>query len=167
MGGEFEGEGGVVFIEELEDVSLLGGPGAAPPRATDVAAAKPSAKRPKVSEEDPDSQPRKKKKKKKKTLSAPGKPLPAETPLPGEAGGGTSAEDLERSEWAKLGLCLPIVNELHNQGFVTPTRVQSEGIPAALVQGESLIGASETGSGKTLAFGLPMIEALLLARSGR
>ena len=163
-GGEFEGEGGVVFIEELEDVSLLGGPGAAPPRATDEAAAKPSAKRPKISEEDLDSQPRKKKK--KKTLSAPGKPLPAETPPPGEAGGGTSAEDLERSEWAKLGLCLPIANELHNQGFVTPTRVQSEGIPTALAPGESLIGASETGSGKTLAFGLPMIEALLLARSG-
>ena len=166
-GAEFEGEGGVVFIEELEDVSLLDGPGAKLASAADKAAAKPSKKRPKVSEEE--SQPRKKKKKKKH--AAPGsatakvEPLPAKSPPAGEAGGGGSADDLERSEWAKLGLCLPIVNELHAQGFTSPTRIQSEGIPSALASGESLIGASETGSGKTLAFGLPMIDALLAARA--
>lgn len=171
----FEGEGGVVFIEELEDVSLLGGLGGA---GTDGAARESGeegrrnpeikAKRPKVAaDEETGTQPRKKKQKRKhpatKVQNGVAAPVPVGPPA-GKVARKDTAEDLERSEWAKLGLCLPLVNALQSHGFTSPTRVQTEGIPLALAPGESLIGASETGSGKTLAFGLPMIEALLRPR---
>ncbi len=40
------------------------------------------------------------------------------------------------------------------QGFATPTPIQSQGWPMALL-GRDMVGISATGSGKTLAFLLP------------
>jgi ATP-independent RNA helicase DbpA len=55
---------------------------------------------------------------------------------------------------------LAVVAEL---GFVTPTRVQAQAIPA-LLAGNDLVGQSRTGSGKTAAFALPLLEKLELGQ---
>ncbi len=44
-------------------------------------------------------------------------------------------------------------------GFVEPSPIQAEAIPAAL-QGRDIIGQAQTGTGKTAAFGIPMVERL-------
>ena len=46
--------------------------------------------------------------------------------------------------------------------FVTPTPIQAQAIPPALV-GSDLIATAQTGTGKTLAFALPILESLLKA----
>ena len=48
---------------------------------------------------------------------------------------------------------------LDRLGFVTPTPIQEQAIPAALT-GHDLIGLAQTGTGKTLAFTLPIIRRL-------
>lgn len=45
-------------------------------------------------------------------------------------------------------------------GFVTPTPIQLEAIPAAL-EGRDILGSAQTGTGKTLAFVLPIITKLM------
>ncbi|MFM1847173.1 MAG: hypothetical protein RL417_647 [Pseudomonadota bacterium] len=47
-------------------------------------------------------------------------------------------------------------------GFVSPTPIQAQSIPAAL-EGRDLVASAETGSGKTAAFGIPLITRLLAA----
>jgi ATP-dependent RNA helicase RhlE len=49
---------------------------------------------------------------------------------------------------------------LAQNGFVTPTPVQSESIPPAL-EGRDVVATAQTGTGKTLAFVLPVLESLL------
>jgi ATP-dependent RNA helicase RhlE len=44
--------------------------------------------------------------------------------------------------------------------FVTPTPIQAQAIPPALL-GSDLIATAQTGTGKTLAFALPILESLL------
>lgn len=48
---------------------------------------------------------------------------------------------------------------LASMGFVEPTPVQVEAIPA-LLAGHNVVGQSATGSGKTLAYGIPLVERL-------
>jgi ATP-dependent RNA helicase RhlE len=45
------------------------------------------------------------------------------------------------------------------QGFVTPTPIQAQAIPPALL-GHDVVATAQTGTGKTLAFALPILEAL-------
>jgi ATP-dependent RNA helicase DDX5/DBP2 len=47
-----------------------------------------------------------------------------------------------------------VLNEVIKQGFPSPTPIQSQGWPMALL-GRDMVGISATGSGKTLAFLLP------------
>lgn len=47
-----------------------------------------------------------------------------------------------------------VLREVLKQGFPSPTCIQSQGWPMALL-GRDMIGISATGSGKTLAFLLP------------
>ena len=47
-----------------------------------------------------------------------------------------------------------VLNEVMKQGFPSPTSIQSQGWPMALL-GRDMVGISATGSGKTLAFLLP------------
>lgn len=47
-----------------------------------------------------------------------------------------------------------VLSEVLKQGFSTPTPIQSQGWPMALM-GRDMVGISATGSGKTLAFLLP------------
>ncbi len=46
------------------------------------------------------------------------------------------------------------------KGFVTPSPIQDQAIPAALA-GQDVIGIASTGTGKTAAFALPMLERLM------
>jgi ATP-dependent RNA helicase RhlE len=45
------------------------------------------------------------------------------------------------------------------QGFVTPTPIQAQAIPPAIL-GHDVVATAQTGTGKTLAFALPILESL-------
>src|SRR5208283_5664694 len=50
-------------------------------------------------------------------------------------------------------------------GYVTPTPIQEQTIPAIL-QGRDLIGLAQTGTGKTAAFALPILHRLQQGKRG-
>jgi ATP-dependent RNA helicase RhlE len=58
-----------------------------------------------------------------------------------------------------LGLDGRILQALAEEGYTTPTPIQRDAIPAALV-GRDLLGIAQTGTGKTAAFGLPLLHRL-------
>jgi ATP-dependent RNA helicase RhlE len=49
------------------------------------------------------------------------------------------------------------------QGFVTPTPIQAQAIPPAML-GHDVVATAQTGTGKTLAFALPILESLLSSK---
>src|SRR5438309_11558111 len=54
----------------------------------------------------------------------------------------------------------PILRKnLAAEGFVTPTAIQAEAIPPAML-GLDVVATAQTGTGKTLAFALPILESL-------
>lgn len=59
----------------------------------------------------------------------------------------------------EFGLSDPILKALTEAGYETPTPIQAEAIPVALM-GRDILGCAQTGTGKTASFTLPMIEAL-------
>jgi ATP-dependent RNA helicase RhlE len=66
-----------------------------------------------------------------------------------------------------LGLSAPILDALAEQGYDTPSPIQSKAIPAVL-EGKDVMGAAQTGTGKTAGFTLPILQKLSngkLARS--
>jgi superfamily II DNA/RNA helicase len=52
------------------------------------------------------------------------------------------------------------------KGYVTPSPVQDQAIPAAL-EGKDIIGIASTGTGKTAAFALPILHKLLIDRESK
>ncbi len=58
-----------------------------------------------------------------------------------------------------LGLRADILRAIADQGYSTPTPIQSQAIPAVLKGGDILAGA-QTGTGKTAGFTLPLLEKL-------
>lgn len=66
--------------------------------------------------------------------------------------------------FAALGLSTPLVEAVTEQGYSTPSPIQSQAIPAILA-GQDVMAAAQTGTGKTAAFTLPLLE--LLARGQR
>ncbi|MEK0416928.1 MAG: hypothetical protein RI949_934, partial [Pseudomonadota bacterium] len=62
-------------------------------------------------------------------------------------------------KFADLGLAEPILRAVHEQGYDTPTPIQSQAIPAVLKGGDLMAGA-QTGTGKTAGFTLPMLHRL-------
>ena len=62
-----------------------------------------------------------------------------------------------------LSLDPRLLRSVQHLGFVKPTEIQQEAIPAVMV-GRDLIVSSQTGSGKTLAYLLPMMQRLLKSR---
>ncbi len=52
-----------------------------------------------------------------------------------------------------------LLQKLTRLGFLVPTPIQTQAIPAGL-SGRDVIGIAQTGTGKTLAFGIPMIVNL-------
>ncbi|MDC7700282.1 DEAD/DEAH box helicase [Vogesella sp. LYT5W] len=61
--------------------------------------------------------------------------------------------------FSDLGLPEPIVQALTKSGYESPTDVQAEAIPAALL-GKDLLVSAQTGSGKTAAFLLPALTKM-------
>ncbi len=59
-----------------------------------------------------------------------------------------------------FGLAETILKSIADEGFTSPTQIQSMAIPP-LMEGNDLIGIAQTGGGKTAAFALPMINSLL------
>jgi ATP-dependent RNA helicase RhlE len=64
-----------------------------------------------------------------------------------------------------LGLSDVIVRAVTEQGYTTPTPIQSQAIPAVLNGGDLLAGA-QTGTGKTAGFTLPILQRLSTDKVG-
>lgn len=60
----------------------------------------------------------------------------------------------------ELGLPDPLNQTLQQMQFHTPTPIQTQAIPPALM-GKDILGSAQTGTGKTGAFGIPLIARLL------
>jgi ATP-dependent RNA helicase RhlE len=60
----------------------------------------------------------------------------------------------------KFGLPTPLVRNLRSLGFVNPTPIQAQAIPAVR-SGRDLVATAQTGSGKTAAFLLPVMHGLM------
>ncbi|KPI85843.1 putative Atp-dependent RNA helicase [Leptomonas seymouri] len=71
-----------------------------------------------------------------------------------------SEQTQERVMWLELGLCKALVRAVSHLGYIAPTPVQAEAIPAVL-RGADVCARAVTGSGKTAAFLLPLAHLLL------
>src|SRR5689334_15055548 len=58
-----------------------------------------------------------------------------------------------------LGLEEVLLKAIKEQGYTTPTPIQTQSIPVVL-QGRDLLGIAQTGTGKTAAFALPILQRL-------
>lgn len=58
-----------------------------------------------------------------------------------------------------MGLADPLVRGILATGYIAPTEIQSQAIPAILA-GKDIIGCAQTGTGKTAAFVLPILNRL-------
>ena len=63
------------------------------------------------------------------------------------------------TEFSGLNLAQPILRAIEDEGYTTPTPIQSKSIPS-LLQGRDLLGVAQTGTGKTAAFALPLLHRL-------
>ncbi|MBI3860863.1 MAG: DEAD/DEAH box helicase [Planctomycetia bacterium] len=61
--------------------------------------------------------------------------------------------------FSDLGLAEPILRAVAAEGYITPTPIQAQAIPAVL-EGKDLFGCAQTGTGKTAAFALPILHRL-------
>ncbi len=59
--------------------------------------------------------------------------------------------------FSSLGLSTGLLGALGVRGYLAPTPIQSESLPASL-QGRDILGSAPTGSGKTVAFALPLLQ---------
>jgi ATP-dependent RNA helicase RhlE len=60
----------------------------------------------------------------------------------------------------ELNLAPVLLRNIEEQGYVTPTPIQQQAIPAAL-EGRDVLGRAPTGTGKTAAFMLPTLQRLM------
>ena len=84
-------------------------------------------------------------------------PVVAEKPAP-------KAEEADKITFADLGLSEPILRAVSEMGYVHPTPIQAQAIPAVL-HGQDVLGVAQTGTGKTASFTLPMLEILSGSRA--
>ncbi len=62
-------------------------------------------------------------------------------------------------QFQSLNLIEPILKALEEEGYTTPTPIQSQAIPI-LLEGKDLLGCAQTGTGKTAAFAIPILQLL-------
>ena len=55
-----------------------------------------------------------------------------------------SSEIHGMQEWEELGIPLPVIRGLYDQGFTHPTPIQKQSIPPAIQDHHDIIGAAET-----------------------
>jgi ATP-dependent RNA helicase RhlE len=63
------------------------------------------------------------------------------------------------TQFTDLGLAKPLLKALAEEGYTTPTPIQTQAIPGVLA-GRDLLGVAQTGTGKTAAFALPILQRL-------
>ena len=56
-----------------------------------------------------------------------------------------------------LDIIEPIQKALQEEGYTTPTPIQSKSIPY-LLKGKDLLGCAQTGTGKTASFAIPILQ---------
>src|SRR5690606_19729485 len=56
-----------------------------------------------------------------------------------------------------LGLRAELLRAIADEGYSTPTAIQSQAIPA-VIKGRHILAAAQTGTGKTAGFTLPLLE---------
>ena len=61
--------------------------------------------------------------------------------------------------FGSLGLCDELLKTVAEQGYTTPSQIQTEAIPAVLSQ-RDVMAVAHTGTGKTAGFTLPMVQLL-------
>lgn len=68
------------------------------------------------------------------------------------------------SNFNETSLIEPLLNNLKELGYTTPTPIQTEAIPL-LLEGHDLLGIAQTGTGKTAAFSLPILQKIIEKKS--
>lgn len=66
----------------------------------------------------------------------------------------------------ELGLSEPLVRSVTEMGYLTPSPIQSQAIPAVLM-GRDVLASAQTGTGKTASFVLPILDLLSLKPKAR
>ena len=61
--------------------------------------------------------------------------------------------------FSDLGLGVPLLEALQDKGYVHPSPIQAQAIPA-VIDGRDVMAAAQTGTGKTAGFTLPVLERL-------
>lgn len=61
--------------------------------------------------------------------------------------------------FSNLGLCAEILRAIKEEGYSTPTPIQSKSIPVILSK-KDVLAAAQTGTGKTAGFTLPLLQRL-------
>ena len=61
--------------------------------------------------------------------------------------------------FSNLGLCTQLLRAIKEEGYTTPTPIQTESIPVILSK-KDVLAAAQTGTGKTAGFTLPFLELL-------
>ena len=61
--------------------------------------------------------------------------------------------------FSDLGLGVPLLESLQDKGYVHPSPIQAQAIPA-VIDGRDVMAAAQTGTGKTAGFTLPVLERL-------
>lgn len=59
----------------------------------------------------------------------------------------------------QMNIIQPIVRAVTEEGYLRPTPIQEQAIPAML-EGRDLVGCAQTGTGKTAAFAIPVLQRL-------
>lgn len=75
-------------------------------------------------------------------------------------------EEAPHGTFKDFDLSTPLRANIENKGYLTPTPVQAESIPAIL-QGRDLVGSANTGTGKTAAFLIPIINKIFKDRQNK
>ena len=64
------------------------------------------------------------------------------------------------SLFTKLHLAEPVLRAVAQEGYTTPTPIQTQAIPH-IIAGKDVLGCAQTGTGKTAAFALPILHRLI------
>jgi ATP-dependent RNA helicase RhlE len=72
-------------------------------------------------------------------------------------------ERLTLTSFHDFGLAEPLTRALADENYITPTPIQTQTIPVALLR-RDVVGIAQTGTGKTAAFALPILHHLSAGR---